>query len=125
MEKNLLFLFPLRRSCENMKQIFQEGSYDYNSNATQRPWYFDTTPFNYRILDHTEHRKKELGFRMVQLLSENRRATQNSRVIDHRVFIVGSVWVEPHSSAAGSRMLQLIQFFLAQKWKGFLWDSSN
>ena len=63
MEKNLLFLFSAETILlENMKQIYQEGSYDYNSNATQHPWYFCTTPFNYRILDHTEHRKKELGF---------------------------------------------------------------
>ena len=33
------------------------------------------------------------------------------------VFIIGSVWVEPNSSAAGSRMLQLIQFFLSQDWQ--------
>ena len=63
MEKNLSFLFSAETILlENMKQIYQEGSYDYNSNATQHPWYFCTTPFNYRILDHTEHRKKELGF---------------------------------------------------------------
>ena len=63
MEKNLLFLFSAETILlENMKQIYQEGSYDYNSNATQHPWYFCTTPFNYRILDHTEHRKKGLGF---------------------------------------------------------------
>ena len=49
-------------SADTPSAIFQEGSYDYNSNATQHPWYFCTTPFNYRILDHTEHRKKELGF---------------------------------------------------------------
>ena len=34
----------------------------------------------------------------------------------HCVFIIGSVWVEPNSSAAGSRMLQLIQTFLSQDW---------
>lgn len=34
----------------------------------------------------------------------------------HCVFIIGSVWVEPMSSAAGSRMLQLIQTFLSQDW---------
>ncbi len=33
------------------------------------------------------------------------------------VLIIGYVWVEPHSSAAGCRMLQLIQLFLAQGWK--------
>ena len=32
------------------------------------------------------------------------------------IFIIGSVWVEPKSSAAGSRMLQLIQSFLSQDW---------
>lgn len=36
--------------------------------------------------------------------------------MQHRVFIVGAVWVEPKSSAAGSRMLQMIHFFLAQNW---------
>ena len=33
------------------------------------------------------------------------------------VFTIGSVWVEPNSSAAGSRMLQLIQSFLSQDWQ--------
>lgn len=33
------------------------------------------------------------------------------------VFIIGAVWVEPNSSAAGSRMLQIIHLFLAQNWK--------
>ena len=32
------------------------------------------------------------------------------------VFIIGSVWVEPNSSAAGSRMLQLITSFLSKDW---------
>ena len=35
----------------------------------------------------------------------------------HHVFIIGSVWVEPNSSAAGSRMLQLITSFLAKDWR--------
>jgi len=35
----------------------------------------------------------------------------------HHVFIIGAVWVEPKSSAAGSRMLQLIHLFLEQGWK--------
>ena len=33
------------------------------------------------------------------------------------VLIIGYVWVEPNSSAAGSRMLQLIERFLKQNWK--------
>lgn len=33
-----------------------------------------------------------------------------------KVLIIGAVWVEPNSSAAGGRMLQLIQLFLAQQW---------
>lgn len=33
------------------------------------------------------------------------------------VLIIGSVWVEPNSSAAGSRMMQLIEQFLNQNWK--------
>lgn len=32
------------------------------------------------------------------------------------VFIIGSVWVEPNSSAAGSRMLQLMISFLSKGW---------
>jgi glycosyltransferase involved in cell wall biosynthesis len=32
------------------------------------------------------------------------------------VLIIGAVWVEPNSSAAGSRMLQLIELFLQQNW---------
>jgi glycosyltransferase involved in cell wall biosynthesis len=37
--------------------------------------------------------------------------------LKHHIFIIGSVWVEPKSSAAGSRMLQLIHTFLSQEWK--------
>jgi glycosyltransferase involved in cell wall biosynthesis len=33
------------------------------------------------------------------------------------VLIIGIVWPEPQSSAAGSRMLQLIHLFLSQGWK--------
>ncbi|MBT4780068.1 MAG: glycosyltransferase [Polaribacter sp.] len=33
------------------------------------------------------------------------------------VLIIGAIWVEPNSSAAGSRMLQLISQFLQQQWK--------
>jgi len=32
------------------------------------------------------------------------------------VFIISSVWVEPQSSAAGSRMLQLLDLFLSKDW---------
>ena len=32
------------------------------------------------------------------------------------ILIIGTVWVEPNSSAAGSRMLQLIELFLNQNW---------
>ena len=38
------------------------------------------------------------------------------RVIQ-QVLIIGTVWPEPNSSAAGSRMMQLIQSFLKQGWK--------
>ena len=34
-----------------------------------------------------------------------------------KVLIIGYVWPEPNSSAAGSRMMQLIEFFQAQKWQ--------
>lgn len=34
-----------------------------------------------------------------------------------KLLIVGYVWPEPKSSAAGSRMLELIELFLAQNWK--------
>ena len=34
----------------------------------------------------------------------------------NKLLIISSVWVEPNSSAAGSRMLQLIRFFQAQKY---------
>lgn len=33
------------------------------------------------------------------------------------ILIIGIVWVEPNSSAAGSRMLQLIELFLKQNWE--------
>ena len=34
-----------------------------------------------------------------------------------QVLIIGFVWPEPNSSAAGSRMMQLIQLFKEQGWK--------
>jgi glycosyltransferase involved in cell wall biosynthesis len=34
-----------------------------------------------------------------------------------RVLIIGYVWPEPRSSAAGSRMMQLIEVFLARNWQ--------
>lgn len=36
--------------------------------------------------------------------------------MQQQVLIIGYVWVEPKSSAAGSRMLQLIEQFLNQNW---------
>ncbi len=35
----------------------------------------------------------------------------------NHILIIGSIWPEPSSSAAGSRMMQLITLFLAQEWK--------
>ena len=37
--------------------------------------------------------------------------------MNEHVLIIGTVWVEPNSSAAGSRMLQIIELFLKQNWK--------
>ena len=34
-----------------------------------------------------------------------------------RLLIIGYVWPEPTSSAAGSRMMQLIKLFLAKEWE--------
>lgn len=34
-----------------------------------------------------------------------------------KVLIIGYVWPEPNSSAAGSRMMQLIEFFRSQNWQ--------
>ncbi|MBZ9729007.1 glycosyltransferase family 4 protein [Salegentibacter sp. JZCK2] len=34
-----------------------------------------------------------------------------------RLLVIGCVWPEPHSSAAGSRMLQLLEFFLSKNYK--------
>ncbi len=34
-----------------------------------------------------------------------------------RILIIGYVWPEPRSSAAGRRMMELITLFLSQKWK--------
>src|SRR4051812_31146501 len=34
-----------------------------------------------------------------------------------KLLIIGYVWPEPNSSAAGSRMLGLIRLFLAQDWE--------
>lgn len=36
---------------------------------------------------------------------------------EKRLLIIGYVWPEPKSSAAGSRMLELIHLFLSQQWK--------
>lgn len=36
---------------------------------------------------------------------------------NQEILIIGFVWPEPNSSAAGLRMLQLIQLFLRQNWK--------
>lgn len=33
-----------------------------------------------------------------------------------KILVIGSVWPEPNSSAAGSRILQLLQLFLANNW---------
>jgi glycosyltransferase involved in cell wall biosynthesis len=38
-------------------------------------------------------------------------------MIQQNILILGKVWPEPASSAAGSRMLQLIHLFLEQRWK--------
>ncbi len=37
--------------------------------------------------------------------------------VKNRLLIIGYVWPEPHSSAAGSRMMQLITLFLEQGWE--------
>lgn len=37
--------------------------------------------------------------------------------MNQKVLIIGSVWPEPNSSAAGSRMMQLIQSFLNKGWE--------
>lgn len=34
-----------------------------------------------------------------------------------KVFVISNVWVEPNSSAAGSRMLQLLELFLSKEWE--------
>ena len=34
-----------------------------------------------------------------------------------KILVIGYVWVEPNSSAAGSRMLQLLEVFLEQGWQ--------
>lgn len=34
-----------------------------------------------------------------------------------KVFVISNVWVEPNSSAAGSRMLQLLELFLEKQWE--------
>ena len=37
--------------------------------------------------------------------------------MQNTILIIGYVWPEPNSSAAGSRMMQLIELFLAENWK--------
>jgi glycosyltransferase involved in cell wall biosynthesis len=41
----------------------------------------------------------------------------NTREIHQHILIIGSVWPEPSSSAAGSRLMQLIELFQTQNWK--------
>jgi len=36
---------------------------------------------------------------------------------EHKLLIIGTVWPEPNSSAAGSRMIQLIELFQKQNWQ--------
>ncbi len=38
-------------------------------------------------------------------------------MVKEHILIIGYVWVEPNSSAAGSRMMQIIEQFLQQNWK--------
>ncbi len=37
--------------------------------------------------------------------------------MNHHVLVIGYVWPEPKSSAAGTRMLQLLQLFRSQNWE--------
>jgi glycosyltransferase involved in cell wall biosynthesis len=37
--------------------------------------------------------------------------------MQQKILIIGYVWPEPNSSAAGSRMMQLIELFLAKNWE--------
>ncbi|WP_430412093.1 glycosyltransferase [Kordia sp.] len=37
--------------------------------------------------------------------------------MNHHVLVIGYVWPEPNSSAAGTRMLQLLQLFRAENWE--------
>lgn len=37
--------------------------------------------------------------------------------MNHHVLVIGYVWPEPNSSAAGARMLQLLQLFREQNWE--------
>ncbi|MBW1296812.1 glycosyltransferase family 4 protein [Aquimarina litoralis] len=37
--------------------------------------------------------------------------------LTNKILIIGSVWPEPNSSAAGIRMLQLLQLFVSKQWK--------
>lgn len=39
------------------------------------------------------------------------------KALNKTLLIIGLVWPEPNSSAAGSRMMQLIHLFLEQEWK--------
>lgn len=41
----------------------------------------------------------------------------NQSVTPMKILIIGYVWPEPNSSAAGSRMMQLIQTFRSQNWQ--------
>lgn len=42
-----------------------------------------------------------------------------------KILILGKVWPEPLSSAAGDRMMQLLQLFLAQNWEVVFASSAN
>ncbi len=42
-------------------------------------------------------------------------SNKNASILKEKVLFIGHIWPEPTSSAAGSRMMQLIQLFLKQK----------
>jgi len=45
--------------------------------------------------------------------------------LKQHILIIGKVWPEPSSSAAGSRIMQLMHIFLSQKWKVSFASAAN
>jgi O-antigen biosynthesis protein len=68
------------------------------------------------IAEHTTSLKQLSCFESNTSTTKERSKKKTSYIWAMKILIISSVWVEPNSSAAGSRMLQLIRFFQSQNY---------